>query len=373
MKKISLAYLTILNSFILLILGLINYGCSEEFGGNGIDSIIWNGSTLPEDSMFINPIFEPDFTCPSLIRGTGAFYAYGNENQWSTGLNFQVPIIVSKNLVNWTLYGSAFSAKPSWVSGKITSVSVYYSSSYNLFLMFYNSSDDESIGLAYSESALGPFTDYGKVLDKDSVNQISTADPFFIQIQYKIKVGVRWVLVSKDLLFFGKDKGIYGIELKINVTANNKIASVQKVGIPFRIAGEGIRKVYISKLNNRYYLFGNIGEPDSSKVVLGIGDSIQGPYFDKNGNTLIESHGTIIISSSKTNRFQSPGNVGGIVLDKNNNYWILYNAIDVQRKLLPSGEKRQYPILNRIEFGEDGWPINELDVITGWTYPRIAL
>ncbi|MGC8823889.1 MAG: family 43 glycosylhydrolase [Bacteroidales bacterium] len=343
--------------------------CSDDFAGDGIDSVKWTGSILPDDSMYLNPVFAPDLTAPSVFKGAGGYYAYGNENEWSNGFVVKVPIVTSKNLMRWDFYGNAFEWKPVWTDDTIKSVSVSYSGSMKLILMFYNAGN--AIGLAYSESPLGPFTDFGKILDTDSIAVDNVYDPFFIQVNYKIKVGVRWILVEKNMLFFGRKQGIFCVELSISANAANQIAKVAIKKGPFKVAGNAFSRIYIAPIDKKYYLFGTIGQKGSTSIAFGASDSVQGPYHDKNGNDLVNSEGTVLVANNPSSQYQSPCNVGGIFADVDGNYWIIYNAFDVQRKLLPSGKERYYLILSPLKFDDKRWPL-PFEVKGGWCYPRVS-
>src|SRR5690606_38990570 len=66
---------------------------------------------------YTNPILDTVLADPSVILDpkSGFFYAYGTEDNWGDGLGSRlIPIVRSKDLVNWTLVGNAFERKPTW-------------------------------------------------------------------------------------------------------------------------------------------------------------------------------------------------------------------------------------------------------------------
>src|SRR5690606_24592500 len=140
----------------------------------------------PIESRYINPVFAPILADPTVIRGAdGLFYAYGTEDNWGDGKgNRIVPILQSHNLVNWTVVGNAFTSKPSWKSsGGIWAVDVVRVG--NVYHMYYSYStwDDPNpgIGLAVSNTPIGPFTDRGKLFLSSEVDVPNTIDPYYYE------------------------------------------------------------------------------------------------------------------------------------------------------------------------------------------------
>src|SRR5690606_8445486 len=76
-----------------------------------------NEYEVSKKNQFTNPVFEPILADPTVIRDedTGLFYAYGTEDNWGDGKgNRLMPILRSKDLINWSYVGNVFENKPSW-------------------------------------------------------------------------------------------------------------------------------------------------------------------------------------------------------------------------------------------------------------------
>src|SRR5690625_1602023 len=73
-------------------------------------------SDADQSITFENPVFEPILADPSVIRTEdGWFYAYGTQDDWGDGEGSRiVPIIRSRDLVQWEYRGTAFEEMPGW-------------------------------------------------------------------------------------------------------------------------------------------------------------------------------------------------------------------------------------------------------------------
>lgn len=324
-----------------------------DVGGDGIDTVTWNGSTLPEATSYQNPVWQPDLEKPSVFKGPTQYYAFGVEKEWSTDQNFVVPVLSSSKLMSWNLSGEAFATRPVWDEGKISSISCVFSKTLSTYYMFYMIGE-AGIGSASAKAPQGPYTDYGKLFDKDMMGFQYCHEPYIIQS------GINFYL------FFETEDGIYGQELTI---ARN-VAPVLK-GEKFKIAGTGITGVYIlRKSSESFYLFGTVGDEQDSEIYVGRATSIKGPFLDKDGNDLLTSQGTLLVSGSTDGGFEAPGHVGGVFTDKLENDWILYQATDISKPLLSSGALRRPLLLSSIEWDEDGWPASVIQMKGGWNTPK---
>lgn len=335
---------------------LLIFGCLSctDIQGDGIDTVIWEGSQLPNETSFRNPVWEPDLARPSVIRGATQFYAFGQEKDWSEGLHYVVPVLRSSDLMTWNFNGEAFAEVPDWGEGHITSVAVEFSKTLGTYFLFY-AMGESGIGVAHSRAPQGPYVDYGKLFDADSLGFQFVHEPFFIQ------TGLDFYL------FFETDQGVFGTEL--NIRRNTKPALQ---GTHFRIAGTEYSGVYIFRMDSDdYYCFGTVGNEVSSEVYMGRATDIEGPYLDQDGNSLEDNAGTLVIRAGDGN-LTAPGHVGGIFTDKDGKNWIMYQATDMDRPELSTGTERRPLILNLVEWDANGWPAGVVEASSGWTAPRFV-
>lgn len=297
-----------------------------------------------------NPIFEPDVADPSVIRaGDGWFYAYGTENTWTDGVHHLVPVIKSKNLVQWQFVKDAFTTRPSWrTDGGIWAPDVTYMN--GRYYMFYSIStwgdSNPGIGLAISNYPAGPFIDQGKVFDSSTIGVSNSIDPSFFQTGTGDSI--------KSYLFWGSFSGIYGIELSTNFKTT--------VGSKFKIAGNAFEASYIREKDGKFYFFGSLGSccdgaNSQYHVNVAVATNFKGPYYDKNGNTIINDGqvGSAFLTGNQSIGWVGPGHNSKIVTDDAGVDYFLYHAIDVAKPTLPGGATRRPLLMDKMTW-INGWP-----------------
>jgi arabinan endo-1,5-alpha-L-arabinosidase len=342
MKKHKLMYAGIT---LLCILTMAS-ACDDKKDG----ILIWNDPPTKADTLYQNPLFEPDLADPTFIKANdGWFYAYGTENEWAPGITRLIPIVRSKNLVKWEYVADAFSSKPTWKKdgGLWAPQIIYRNGTYYLYYSFSAWGDSNpGIGLATSEYPYGPFTDKGKIFDSSSIGVGNSIDPFFIETG----VGRN----KKAYLFWGSYLGIYGIEMSEDMKTTK--------GEKFKIAGDAFEASYIYPKDGKFYYFGSNGnccEGANSKyrVSVAVATDIKGPYKTKDGKSILENgqEGTPFLYGDPTVGFVGPGHNAEIITDDNGRDFILYHAIEVKNPLLPNGATRRPLMMDEITW-VDGWP-----------------
>jgi hypothetical protein len=140
-----------------------------------------------EPFTYENPVYGSSFPDPgALTNGSTDYYAY------ATGGRF--PIIKSADLVHWEVVGHAFSARPSWVvqAGDwhpwapsvlrsprgcpgTTSPGCYFM--YYVGLSGQHTPTTHCVGVAWSLTAAGPFTDLGPLQAEDGSTDVAGRPP----------------------------------------------------------------------------------------------------------------------------------------------------------------------------------------------------
>jgi arabinan endo-1,5-alpha-L-arabinosidase len=342
--------------FLIIAVTGLTFSCTN-IKGDGEGVLLWPGATLPEETSYRNPVWEPDLTNPSVIRGATQFFAFGDEKDWSDGLSYVVPVLRSNNLMTWSLSGEAFpSGKPDWAEGKITSVSGLFAKTLSTYYLAYTIGD-AGIGIAYAKAPQGPYIDYGKVIDPNILGVSYCRHPLFMQAGLKF------------YLFYETSEGIQGLEM--NVVRN--AVPVPK-GEAFRIASPAFSGVFIfRKAVDRYYFFGTTGEAGSSTVKMAMAQDIRGPYLDKEGNDIVNGNGTDLLVGNSDGGMISPAQTGGIFTDYMDKEWILYQITDSDIPSLSTGGERHPLMLNRLDWDEQGWPVSAIPGTKGWNQPKFIL
>jgi|GEM_PF-800600 len=304
---------------------------------------------------YTNPVFLPILADPTVIRDpeTGFFYAYGTEDRWYTANNVDrlVPILRSKDLVNWTYVRDAFTSKPSWKTlGGIWAPDIaIVNGKYHLYYAYSTWGDtDPGIGVATSNyPGSSAFNDQGRLFLSSEIKVPNSIDPFYYEED------------GKKYLFWGSfsseaDQGTYGAEL------SDDGLRVRDMNEKFKIAAGDWEAVNIHKRAGYYYFFGSKGSccngiNSTYHIRVGRSTSLQGPYLDRDGNDIAErGNGTLVLQGNA--KYIGPGHNARIITDKNGNDWMLYHAMDVNKTMVDDVNQRAL-FLDRVNWDSDGWPM----------------
>ncbi|MEB2773842.1 family 43 glycosylhydrolase [Algoriphagus sp. D3-2-R+10] len=329
--------------YLLLCIILVFGSCTESSESQTITPDI---PIITDTLTYTNPVFEPVLADPTVVKVGDEFYAYGTEDNWGEEGGYHlVPVIKSKNLVNWEVVGNSMSDKPDWKDkGGIWAPDVTQVG--DQFYMYYSFSTwgdpNPGVGLAISDQPEGPFVDQGKVFDSEEIGVTNSIDPFYIEEN------------GKKFLIWGSFHGLFLTEL----TEDGKKPTGEKI----QVAGSHLEAAYVYQKEGYYYLFGSAGTccegaNSTYKVLVGRSENLEGPYVDKNDNNLLNTDaGTSVVSGNQGNiGYAGPGHNAEIVLDDAGQEWFLYHGMDKQKPKLGNGTNRRVLLLDKIIW-TDGWP-----------------
>ncbi len=262
-----------------------------------------------EKLTYQNPVFDHNFPDPNLVLGNdGYYYAYSTQADWTKdnlGGPYVIPILRTKDLVNWEVVGPALAKKPDWKpeGGIWAPDAVFYKGKYYLYYSFSTWGDpNPGVGLAVASKPEGPFTDLGKLFLSKEVGVDNSIDAFFFEDK------------GTPYLIWGSFHGIYGIELSEDGT--------RLKGEKFQLAGTAYEGSLIYKKGKYYYYVGSTGtccegEKSTYQVKVGRAKKFKGPYLDKDRQPLLENGGTLLLQKNAgPTGFVGPGHNGDIVKDK---------------------------------------------------------
>lgn len=314
-------------------------------GAAVVGSGITRGSLTESASTgcsYRNPVFDrfvvPD---PTVLRaGDGRYYAAGTYNVWGDDDDRPlVPVLRSRNLVDWTYVGPAFRERPSWKRGGVWAPELAYRN--GRYLLYYSLArwhdPNPGIGLAVAETPAGPYADRGPVLRSDAVGVENSIDPFHL------------VADGTPYLFWGSHRGIYAAELESHGRC--------LAGEPTRVAGEGIEAAAVIERDGRYYLFVSTGTccegaESTYRVIVGRASTPEGPYRDAAGDVLAAGRGELVVRGGK--RLLAPGHAD-VVRDDAGDAWLLHHVYERDRPWVGETPRRVLA-LSRLAWS-DGWPV----------------
>lgn len=292
-----------------------------------------------EGDMYHNPVISRSLPDPTIIKAKdGDFYLYATEDIRNT------PIFKSKNLVDWSFVGTAFTneTRPNFEpKGGLWAPDIEYIN--GKYVLYYSMSvwGGEwtcGIGAAVADKPEGPFTDKGKLFRSNEIDVQNSIDQFYIEEK------------GKKYLFWGSFRGIYAIELADDGLAIKPGAKKKQV------AGTAFEGTYIYKKGKYYYFFASVGSccegvKSTYRLVVGRSKSLLGPYYDKKGKNMMDNGYTLVIGSNE--KFVGNGHCSEIVQDKAGQDWIFYHGVDVNN---PRG---RVLLMDQVKWDKDGWPYVE--------------
>lgn len=294
------------------------------------------------------------------------------EDKTGDDFNFHlIPILRSTDLVNWEYMGDAFTTRPDWAdptAGLWAPEIDYFNGQYYLYYTVTDVADtvsgepnchfDNAIGVATSDSPLGPWVDSGEpVVEPRSnggfCNYFWTFDPEVVEDPE----------TGQLYIFFGSYYGgVVARELSEDGLHSDP-GTQEQITIPNRY--EGPEVVYH---DGYWYLFVSAtnccnGPLTGYSVFVGRSESILGPYVDQQGVSLLDSEvgGTPFLSMNG-NRWVGTGH-NSVFQDFDGQWWTVYHAVD---RLDPYFE-------GAVGFTKRPVLLDPIDWINGWPTVRGGL
>lgn len=340
-----------------------------DVSGDGVDSILYTGSNLPQNASYRNPVWEPDLELGTVFKGPTSYVAIGSESEWAKGISYCAPTLISGNLMSWSFNSNTaypavpdtvvsgaetfINKRPDWAEGRIHSMTAGFAKTITStsYWMFYQIGETQAIGVSCARSPQGPYSDFGMLIDNTTISGSQLKDPFFIV------VGTRFYLL------YSTDQGSFVQELTLR---RNKIPTLKNAAV--KISNASFADVAVFKKDINYYIFGTVKNGDKTQINYARSAAITGPFVDESGVDLLTGNGTPLIQNGT--ELVNPENVCGVFTDFTNVDFILYNATESAKPLLSSGYNRRPLLLNKLTMSSDGWIEGILQPVKGWSSPK---
>lgn len=328
-------------------------GCAG-MDGDGIDTVVWEGSTNPDNTGFHNPVWEPSLDGGTIFKGASSYVAISSTTQWAAGLTYYCPVLTSNNLTTWNKStADAFTEDnvPTGDDGaRLSSLTVDFARTYsgNKYWLFYTIEGQNAICCASSSSPQGVYTPLGTVELKNDPQGL--AHPFF------------FVQSKNYYLCYTTSDGVY--LQKIGLSKNG--ATVGSANDPVKIASSAFKEVavYLNSSDD-VYLFGTVdGEIRYARAA-----AATGPYLDRQGADIAQSgRGEALITANEA--YSSVSNPMRAFLNSEGTHlYLCYNAQKAGQPTMASGFARKPVFVQPFAMGEDGWLEGTATPREGWTSP----
>ena len=285
---------------------------------------------LTPDSELSGSIFPVHDPC--IIREADTYYLF------CTGA--RVPMRTSPDLQTWELRGDTFRRIPEWAKDIIPAADSiwapdisFYNDRYHLYYSVSTFGHNRSvIGLATNSTLNRLSSDYewvdeGLVVASTDDDDFNAIDPGLIVDADSIPwlvFGSFWSGIKLRRLDYetGKpsreDESLYALA--------SRPESPGAVEAPFIIHRNGFYYLFVS------FDFCCRGVDSTYRVMVGRSETITGPYFDREGVSLLEGGGTQV--TFPTERWRGPGH--NAILQEEDGDRIVYHAYDAEHDGLPT-------------------------------------
>lgn len=363
--------------FSVLFLASLLAGCdkapaSEGGSGNGDGS----GTKL---QYFYNPVLYENaqgkkwaLADPSIWKGSDGKY-YGVATHIEN-------VMVSDDMINWSYKRDAIneSLRDTYIgmSGDYPGGHFYAPDVVNIngnVLMYVRVGNSEATGVSKKGSAVAIFREISAPGDYhfEFVKYIISSD-------MELSDGSKGLSDSSDpevvvgedgrvWLFYGGSNGIHRIELTSNglnikegATLVHVAGNIEATSVSRDDRYEG---AYLHYKNGYWYMFASVGKYDQPNygIVVGRSETLDGVFKDHYGNKLTDANAGELIGakrilrSDSDDQFWGPGHNGEIFTDATGQDYIYYHSHDTDKDPDRNGSLR-YLMLQRIFWGNDGWP-----------------
>jgi arabinan endo-1,5-alpha-L-arabinosidase len=242
---------------------------------------------------------------PVLIKEGKTYYTYATGNG--------IAIKTSPDRITWKSAGSAIKTVPSWQAAAVPANTGlnYWAPDLSFrdgkYYMYYSISTGgkkvSAIGLATNTTLDATATGYawkdeGLVVQTGSSTDYNAIDPNFIADE----TGTPW-------LAFGS--WWQGLRLvKLNPTTGKPATNPAQLITIANRAGKGIEAAFIVRLKGFYFLFASFddcckGVNSTYNIRVGRSSSVQGPYVDQSGKSMVDGGGTLLDDGDS--RWKGPG------------------------------------------------------------------
>jgi xylan 1,4-beta-xylosidase len=287
-----------------------------------------------------NPVLPGDHPDPTVVRVGDAFYASATSASWAPIF----PIFRSRDLVRWRQVGAVLPAAPRWAAGNFWAPELVRW--HGRMLAFYSASrrgGRPCLGLATAARPEGPWRDRGPVLCRPrgtiDVDPFTDAD------------GSRWLLFKS----MGAGNGIYA--MRFSERRLRAVGHAHKLIEPDAPWEQGVTEGPTLVRRAGFYLLfyagGHCCQPPCTYAEgVARAPSLLGPYTKDPADPVLAGNSA----------WRCPGH--GTTVDlRRAGLFMLHHAYRADDTL----DRRRSALLDRIDFGADGWP-----TIAGGAGPAVS-
>lgn len=308
---------------------------------------------------YTNPVLNFVFADPAVIQAPdGWFYAYATRTWHKEKKMIHLQVAKSSDLVHWKYLKDGMPEVPDWADSthQFWAPDIHYDKKSKTYYLYFasahNGTSRHCIGVATSKSPTGPFKDIGHPLvcgrGYTHIDPMEFTDP---------GSGKKYILWGSDHAPIQIQELAGWTELARDSRPHNLlIPTMKKSNYDNMLEGP-----WLIHYNGYYYLFASgdncCGVNAHYAVMVARAENIFGPYEKFKG---VDGSGNGVILEGN-DHWLAPGHNAVITTDHGRQYWMLYHAINPDKKFQSSKSPigmtfdRRVLLLDRIVF-KDGWP-----------------
>ncbi|MBP8972362.1 MAG: arabinan endo-1,5-alpha-L-arabinosidase [Anaerolineae bacterium] len=263
----------------------------------------------------------------------------------------------SRDLENWELRGNVFSAFPAWAREAIPRADSlwapdisYYNGRFHLYYAVSTFGSNRScIGLATNATLDSQLPDYqwvdeGKVIESNLTDDWNAIDPNLIldeDGQPWLAWGSFWTGIKMRRVEPGTGK-LSSDDTRLYSLARRDLVPGTSGAIeaPFLIRRQGYYYLFVS------FDFCCKGALSTYKIMVGRAEKVIGPYYDRDGQAMLEGGGTLVLEGD--DRWRGPGH--NAVLQEPGGDLLVFHAYDAKAAGMPTLR------ISPITWDAEGWP-----------------
>jgi len=316
--------------------------------------LIWGQSakkqhkTDQQSFVISNPVLRVNFPDPTVIRVGENYYAYATNGRINNK-QYNIPVAVSADLLNWKVVGDALPQKPAWATKDFWAPHILFDRKIKKYVMFYSgelgANTGKCIGVAFSDEPTGPFLDSGAPIISGS--GFVNIDPFaFIDPKS-----------GKKLLYWGSaEEPIKVQELSDDwksflpgSSPKNLISTSQEKKYDRLVEG-----AWVDYVNGTYYLYYSgdncCGNKASYAVLVARSKSAFGPF-----ETLGQANGTgSSVLIEKDRNWLAPGH-NSVFRDHKGKVYTAYHALPMDQHTGKAAGTDRVLLIKELKY-VNGWP-----------------
>lgn len=297
----------------------------------------------------ISPVHDP-----CIIKHGDTYHLFSTgQARDATGL---LPWRTSKDLIEWQLQGRIFDSIPSWASAAVPGTGglwapdiAYFNERFHVYYSVSTfGSNHSAIGLVTNRT-LDPrsrefeWRDEGLVVASNRNDDFNAIDPNHV-IDAR---GNHWLSLGS----FWSGLKLFPLDAK---SGKLRAGDARRFSIASRPVPEGgpaaIEAPFIIHRDGYYYLFASYdyccrGVSSSYYIVVGRAKDIEGPYLGRDGKSMNDGYGTLLLRGGR--RFRGPGHCA--VLRDGATDYLVHHAYDAQHDGRPTLR------IEKLDWRE-GWP-----------------